>query len=123
MSDTNTQTETTTSFQLCLLGPATCRKELVPFEESPVILMALMDEGCRLSFFVNPDWRTIPPKEDAEEIDLLLTDFAENARSNADALFERICTLNFGYLVTLKVETKIGNPSGAVALYPHFVPL
>jgi len=82
-----------------------------------------MDEGGQLSFFVDPNWQSIVPKEDVQEIGLLLEDFAENARSNADALFKRICTLNFGYLVTVKVETRSGDPSAAVVLYPHFVPL
>ena len=89
----------------------------------PVILLALMDERGRLSLFVDPNWERIVDKADSEEIGLLLADFAENARFNADALFQRICTLNFGYLATVKVEMMTGDPSSAFALYPHFVPL
>lgn len=88
-----------------------------------MILIVLMDERGQLSFFVDSNWECIVDKADVQEVGLLLTDFSENARFNADALFKRICTLNFGYLVTVKVETKTGDPSAAVALYPHFVPL
>jgi hypothetical protein len=82
-----------------------------------------MDERGRLSFFVDPNWQSVVDKADVQEIGLLLADFAENTRFNADALFKRICALNFGYLVTVRVETMIGDASDAIALYPHFVPL
>ena len=120
MSDTRTQSERKTSFQVCSLGGNTHGKS--PALAPEPILLALKDEAGQLHFFLDPNWKTIVHKSDVEDVGLLLADFAEGAGYNADALFRRICSLNFGPLLTIKLEGEVADLSAFLSRYPHFVP-
>ena len=92
-------------------------------EASFTILLVLRGAEGGLSFLVEPDWQSMVPDADLNYIEALFDDFRERARQTPGGLFEQLCSLGVGPLVTQEVGKQISDYPQLLALLPRFVPL
>lgn len=76
---------------------------------STVLLLVLRDEQGKLSFFVNPEWRTIVDDQDLDYIKSLIEDLLERAKVDPDPLFTQITSLGVGPIVAQEVGSSLDN--------------
>lgn len=84
--------------------------------------MVKNDNG-NFRFLVSPTYREIVQGNDLAYIDSLLNDFRERAKQNPEALFQQLCSLGVGPLVTLKAGPCIATYPALVGLCLRFVQL
>ena len=68
--------------------------------ESPVIVFAQRSPKLGLAIAVDPRWSASVLTQDAPEVAELLKDLAIRAKTDPDALWRHISSLNWGLLVT-----------------------
>jgi hypothetical protein len=88
-----------------------------------VVLIVLKDEEGNLSFFVDPELRTIVESEDLAYFESLLEDFREQAKLHPEELFKQLCSLGVGPLVTHKAGERISDHPHLQELHTRFVRL
>jgi hypothetical protein len=74
-----------------------------------------------LRFLVSPDWRSLVRTEDVNYIRALLEDFPERAKEQPEGLFEHLCSLGVGPLVTRQTGERISDHVALVKLCSEFV--
>ena len=107
--------------QICTL----VYQEHESFGSEPVsetaFLVAKKQQSEGLSLFVNPAWREFVASRHWEYMDDLLEDFKERKRFEPDALFQQLCSLRVGPIIThevhlLDVDTQQHIPSNFTEL-------
>lgn len=82
-----------------------------------IILLVLEDtKDGRLNILVHPDWQSIVLPEDFQYIGSVLDDFLERAKEEPGHLFEQVCSLGVGPLVTHQTGERVSD-------YPHLLEL
>ena len=81
-----------------------------------VILLVVRDEEGGLQLLVHPEWRKSVRKEDSAYIGSLLKDFLERAELHPEELFQHLCSLTAGPLITQEAGSHLGE-------YPHLLKL
>ena len=69
-----------------------------------VLLVAKNEQSEGLSLFVNPAWREFVASRHWEYMGDLLEDFKERKRLEPDALFQQLCSLRVGPIITHEVH-------------------
>jgi hypothetical protein len=88
-----------------------------------VILLVIRDAECELQFLISPRLRQIVKDIDLPYIDSLLKDFIERVKLNAALLFEQLCSLSVGVLLTWAVGEQIVDHPEIRDLALQFVPI
>ena len=78
-------------------------------------------EGLRL--LVSPTLREVVLEEDLAYIDSLLEDFLERAKRHPAALFQQLCSLAVGPLVTQETGTRLTDYPLFMELSSRFLPI
>jgi hypothetical protein len=88
-----------------------------------VILLVIRDAECGIRLLIHPRLREIVKAIDLHYIELLLEDFIERIKINAALLFEQLCSLSFGPLLTRAVGEQIVDHPEINDLALQFVPI
>lgn len=88
------------SGQYCVVAYTASESEFSPLRDGPPILLAHLSPDSGLSLFVNSRWPDIVDHEHKDYFRSLLEDFALRAKLDPGGLFQQICSLNVGPLVT-----------------------
>lgn len=91
--------------------------------EQRCILIAARCEDGALHIRVCPDWRNVALEPDPDYWSALFDDFVERAKAEPEALFEQLCSLSVGPLVTQSTGDNIAQDPEIVALWQSFVDL
>lgn len=85
-----------------------------------IVLLAVRDENGILHFSVRPDWQPGILDEDRDYLDALLADFLERAQLDPEALFQQLCALGVGPLITREVGAQLADRPDLLALAASF---
>ena len=88
-----------------------------------VILLVFRDNDRKLRFLVHPELHTIVQSEDFAYLESLLRDFLERARQHPEDLFNQLCSLGVGPLVTQEVGANVSDYPALLELSLRFVEL
>ena len=88
----------------------------------PVILFVFQDEGGGLRFRVSPGLSQIVRDEGLAYIESLLKDFVERSKTCPGGLFQQLCSLAVGPLVTVEVGSRLSEHPRLQELSSHFTP-
>jgi hypothetical protein len=88
-----------------------------------VIVLVLRDKERGLRFLVHPELRNIVGEEDIVFIESLLLDFSERAKLHPAALFNQLCSLGVGPLVTQEAGSDISEYPPIKELSSRFLEL
>lgn len=91
--------------------------------EASIILVVLKSVENDLSLLVHPEWRSMVEKQDLTYLESLFQDFLERARLRPEALFEQLCALGVGPLVTRKVGSQLSDEPWLKSVLSSFVQL
>jgi hypothetical protein len=97
-----------------------------PFRNIPsglesVILFVLQDEAGDLHFLVSPKLDEVVQGDDIAYIDSLMGDFIERAKLHPGELFQQLCSLSVGPLVTFEVDSHLADHPRLQELSSRFV--
>jgi hypothetical protein len=81
------------------------------------------DNDRKLRLLVHPELRTIVQAEDLAYPESLLSDFLERARQHPEELFNQLCSLGVGPLVTQEVGASVSDFPNLLELSLRFVEL
>lgn len=88
-------------------GPRFCTLEYRPRKQSSdsectgsIILLVVKEECGVLQLRARQDWQSSVDEEDRDYLDALMCDFMERAQFRPEALFQQLCFLGSGPLVT-----------------------
>jgi hypothetical protein len=95
----------------------------VSSHEERVVLLVLRDETGSVTFFVNPELRSIVKGEELTYIEDLLKDFIGRAKEHPIALFKQLSSLGVGPLVTYESGLDFTECPFLVEMLPRFVQL
>lgn len=87
------------------------------------IALIAVKRGAQVDFYVSPSLLEQIPASEQPYVQELLRDFAHRARTGAEALFNQICSLSTGPLVTESVTHLALGQADLAALYPGFLPI
>jgi hypothetical protein len=90
---------------------------------APIFLIVFRAANGSLHILVDPGWRSVIGARDLEYIGSLLHDFLGRAKEEPAALFEQLCTLAVGPLVTHETGERISDHPALEELSSRFVPL
>jgi hypothetical protein len=94
-----------------------------PAESAAPVFMLVLDGGKDLRLFLNPGWRDFVRAEDAEYIELFLSDVQMRARQLPQQLFDQLSSLSLGPLVTRTAGPDFSSLRGLDELYSGLEPL
>jgi hypothetical protein len=110
--------------------PSFCALEYIPESlgdplptSKNVILLVTLDAECGLCFLIHPRLHQIVKSIDLPYIESLLEDFIERVRLNAVLLFEQLCSLTVGPLLTRTIGEQIVDHPDIHDLALQFVPI
>ena len=84
-------------------------------------ILLVIEEEHQLQFFATADFRSIVHKADLEYIEQLLKDLPMRARRDAKVLFDQLCSLSVGPLITGKVGTFDANSADFEQICAGFI--
>jgi hypothetical protein len=87
------------------------------------MLLVLKDEEGRLRFLVHPEWRGIIRAKDMGYFESLFHDLLKRAKLHPDTLFEHLCSLVVGPLVTREVGSNLEDSPPISQLTVRFIDL
>ncbi len=90
--------------RLCILEYRPSSLDLALPAMGPSLLLAYQDQNERVALFLDPQWRDVVSESDRDEVASLLIDFVERAASDPEFLLKQLAELNFGCLVTRRLE-------------------
>ena len=85
-----------------------------------IVLLVVKDENGALHFSVRPDWQPGIVDEDRNYLDALLADFLKRAQLDPEALFQQLCALAAGPLITREVGSQLADRPDLLALIANF---
>ncbi len=88
-----------------------------------IIVIVVKDENGNFRFLVSPTYREVVQGHDLAYIDSLLNDFKERAKLNSEALFQQLCSLGVGPLVTQEAGPSLATHPILLELCRRFVQL
>jgi hypothetical protein len=86
-------------------------------------VIVVKDENGNFRFLVSPTYREVVQGHDLAYIDSLLNDFKERAKLNSEALFQQLCSLGVGPLVTQEAGPSLATHPILLELCRRFVQL
>ena len=84
------------------------------------IVFLAVKRGHSLRLYAHRDLRDLVSKQDLEFVQDLLEDMLQRAQHSPDELFEQLCDLSIGPVVTDAVQSMVSSESSFEALYPNF---
>jgi hypothetical protein len=111
------------NLRFCTLAYIPDAKIEDPRQIGTKILLATAGEEEGLRLFVHPNLTEIVKPEDASFIEQLFEDFVQRAKDAPADLFEQLCSLSVGSLLTVDVGDLLTSSSPLTEPYSQFVPL
>jgi hypothetical protein len=90
---------------------------------APILVVVILDREGSLEILTHSDWRNLVEPIDAEYIDSLFLDFKQRATHHPEELFEQLCWLGVGPLVTIQAGESISDHPALLELCDSFLPL
>ena len=87
------------------------------------VILLVIEEEPGLQFFAPANLRSIVDKADLEYIEELLKDLPTRARRDAQVLFDQLCSLSVGPLVTGRVGTCNAQSSDFAEICAGLIPV
>lgn len=88
-----------------------------------IILLVIKEPDDALRFFVRPCLSEVVASEDLSYFESLLSDFPERARLHPSELFQQLCSLSVGPLVTRESGGQLSDFPDIQAMASQFLPL
>ena len=86
-----------------------------------MLLLVLRDEKSTLKFFIHKDFRSIVREQDVGYIESVLRDLPESAKCEPVVLFNHLCSLSVGPLVTHEIGWSLADSPSALEISSQFV--
>jgi hypothetical protein len=109
--------------QFCALEYSPQGLRIAASSVDAVVLIVVRAEDETLRFLLHPEWRTVIQHEDLPYFESLLSDFLERAKVDPEPLFNQLCSLGVGPLVTREAGLSLSNHPNLMELCSGFVPL
>jgi hypothetical protein len=109
--------------RFCVLEYRPIRDESCELPREHSVFLLVIEKERRLQFLVPLDFRSLVDQADLEYIKQLLKDLPKRAQRDAQVLFDQLCSLSVGPLVTRRVGTCNAHSSDFDQICTGFIPI
>lgn len=116
------QTSTSHQRRFCALEYRPGAQWSTPPSAESVILLVVEDDEAGLRFLLHPHLQSLILAQDRDYISALLKDFSERAKLHPEDLFQQLCTLSVGPLITYAIGSQLSDFPQLLELCATFIP-